>query len=168
MPRLADLKDQQLYRLDHGDTRLGSIFRGPVDVALIAEQWDPLVRIAASLRSRTTPAHVVLDRLASSSSDRLAKALTMLGRAVKTIHILRYAHDAQLRARIQKQLNRGGSRHALARRLFFANQGRRHRCAGMRPPCRARERVVGRAWRVRHRGAGRARPAIGVDRAARR
>jgi TnpA family transposase len=41
----------------------------------------------------------------------------------KTIHILRYAHDAQLRARIQKQLNRGESRHALARRLFFGNQG---------------------------------------------
>ncbi len=123
MPRLADLKDQQLYRLDRGATRLGSIFRGAVDVALIAEQWDQLVRVAASLRNRTTPAHVVLDRLAASSSDRLAKALTMLGRVVKTIHLLRYAHDAQLRTRIRKQLNRGESRHALARRLFFANQG---------------------------------------------
>jgi TnpA family transposase len=126
MPRLADLKDQQLYRLDRGATRLGSIFRGAVDVALIAEQWDQLVRVAVSLRNRTTPAHVILDRLAASSSDRLAKALTMLGRVVKTIHLLhllRYANDAQLRARIRKQLNRGESRHALARRLFFANQG---------------------------------------------
>ena len=35
----------------------------------------------------------------------------------------RYAHDAELRARIRRQLNRGESRHALARRLFFANQG---------------------------------------------
>jgi TnpA family transposase len=42
---------------------------------------------------------------------------------VKTIHILRYAHDAELRARIRRQLNRGESRHALVRRLFFANQG---------------------------------------------
>jgi len=47
----------------------------------------------------------------------------MLGRVVKTIHILRYSHDVQLRQRVQKQLNRGESRHALARRLFFANQG---------------------------------------------
>lgn len=126
MPRLKDLKDQQLYRLDrstaYGD--LDSVFRGTVDVALIAEQWDPLVRVAASLRNRTAPAHVVLDRLAASSpSDRLAKALSMLGRVVKTIHILRYSHDAQLRKRVRKQLNRGESRHALARRLFFANQG---------------------------------------------
>jgi TnpA family transposase len=123
MPRLADLKDQQLYRLDRASPRLASIFRGTVDAALIAEQWDQLVRVAASLRSRTTPAHVILDRLAASPSDRLAKALTALGRAAKTIHILRYAHDAQLRARIQRQLNRGESRHALAARIFFANQG---------------------------------------------
>jgi TnpA family transposase len=73
MPRLKDLRDQQLYRLDrstaYGD--LDSVFRGAVDVALIAEQWDPLVRVAASLRNRTAPAHVVLDRLAASStSDR--------------------------------------------------------------------------------------------------
>jgi TnpA family transposase len=122
MPRLADLKDQRLYRFER-PTRLDSIFERAIDVALIAEQWDQLVRVAASLRSRTTPAHVILDRLAASPSDRLAKALTMLGRAAKTIHLLRYAHDAQLRARIQQQLNRGESRHALAKRLFFANQG---------------------------------------------
>jgi len=122
MPRLADLKDQKLYRLG-APHRLASIFRGTIDVALIAEQWDQLVRIASSLRSRTTPAHVVLDRLAGNSTDRLSKALTMLGRAVKTIHVLRYVQDAQLRARIGRQLNRGESRHALAKRLFFANQG---------------------------------------------
>jgi hypothetical protein len=41
----------------------------------------------------------VLERLASSSpSDRLAKALTMLGRVVKTIHILRYLHDSEIAA----------------------------------------------------------------------
>ncbi len=40
MPRLADLKDQQLYRLDRGgsSSKLGSVFRGTVDVALIARK----------------------------------------------------------------------------------------------------------------------------------
>lgn len=95
-----------------------------MDVALIREQWDQLVRLASSLKSRTAPAHVVLERLAASSpSDRLAKALAMLGRVLKTTHILRYSHDAKLRGRVRTQLNRGESRHALARRLFFANQG---------------------------------------------
>src|SRR5262249_41617779 len=52
-----------------------------------------------------------------------AKALTMLGRIVKTIYMLRYLHDGALRDRVHLQLNRGESRHALTDRLFFANQG---------------------------------------------
>ena len=56
-------------------------------------------------------------------SDRVAKALTALGRLVKTRNILRYLHDEPLRLRIQTQLNRGEARHGLARWLFFADQG---------------------------------------------
>ena len=90
----------------------------------IAEQWDQLARIAASLKARTAPAHIVLQRLtASGPSDRVAKALTALGRLVKTRNILRYLHDEPLRLRIQTQLNRGEARHGLARWLFFADQG---------------------------------------------
>lgn len=124
MPRLADLKDQRLYKLDRNADYgvLEPLFHGSVDIALIREQWDQLVRVAASLRHRTAPAHVVLDRLAGGS-DRLAKALTALGEVVKTAYIFRYLTDAALRFRVQLQLNRGESRHKLAGWLFFANQG---------------------------------------------
>jgi TnpA family transposase len=126
MPRTKDLKDQQLYNVSRTASYgpLDPIFRATIDLALIAEQWDPLVRIAASLWHRTAPADVVLKRLAGGApSDRLAKALTALGRVLKTIHILRYVQEIDLRHRIQRQLNRGELRHKLARRLFFANQG---------------------------------------------
>jgi TnpA family transposase len=126
MPRLKDLPDQQLYKLDRG-TDYGPfepLFRGVVDTVLIAEQWDQLVRIAASLRDRTAPAHVVLQRLINASpADRVSKALTALGRACKTLFILRYIHEEPTRLAIQSQLNRGEARHALARWLFFANRG---------------------------------------------
>ena len=66
----------------------------------------------------------MLQRLtAGGPSDRIAKALTALGRLVKTRNVLRYLHDTPFRRLIQAQLNRGESRHALARWLFFANQG---------------------------------------------
>jgi TnpA family transposase len=82
------------------------------------------VRVAASLRNRVVPAHIVLQRLSSASpSDRVAKALTTLGRIVKTIFILRYIHEEKIRRRVQLQLNRGEARHELARWLFFANRG---------------------------------------------
>ena len=126
MPRIANLGRCQLYRMDrhqsYGD--LDAILRQPVDLSLIGEQWDPMVRVVASLRNRTAPANVVVQRLvASRPSDRLAKAFRELGRLTKTIYILRYLHEPELRQRIQLQLNRGEARHSLARRLFFANQG---------------------------------------------
>lgn len=126
MPRIRDLADQQLYRMDRTMTygAVDVLFKGSIDIELIREQWDQLVRLAASLRDRTAPAHLVVRRLTGSApSNRLAKALTALGRIVKTVYILRYIQDEVLRRRVQRQLNRGESRHDLARWLFFANRG---------------------------------------------
>jgi TnpA family transposase len=126
MPRLKDLADQQLYKPDCAESygELDALLRHRVSTELIRQQWDQLVRVAASLRNRTAPAHVILERLAGSNpSDRLARAVTALGRLVKTIYLLRYLHDPQIRHRVQLQLNRGEARHQVARWLFFANQG---------------------------------------------
>ena len=127
MPRLRDLADQHLFkidrRIDHGC--LNPLFDGTADTDRIREQWDFLVRVAASLKNRIAPTNVIVQRLANASaSDRLAGALTALGRVVKTIFILRYLSDSELRHRIQLQLNRGEARHELVGRcLFFANRG---------------------------------------------
>jgi TnpA family transposase len=121
MPRLRDLADQQLYRIDPESPpdSLRPLLRSGLDVTLLGEQSDQLVRGAASLRNRVARAHVVLQRLANASpAERVAKALTTLGRIVKTIYILRYIHEEELRQRVQLQLNRGESRHGLARWLF--------------------------------------------------
>ncbi len=127
MPRLRDLSDQQLYKLDRSARYgcLAPLWSGTIDTDLIREQWDQLVRLAASFRNRTAPANVIIQRLANSSpSDRLAKALTALGQVVKTIYILRYLNDGAMRGRVQLQLNRGEYRHDLVSRcLFFANRG---------------------------------------------
>jgi len=125
MPRLADLKDRQLYKMTKDRTygRLDPLLKPCPDVELIDEQWDELARVAASLKNRTAPASVVLRRLMSSPNDRLSRALLALGRLVKTIHILRYIHDQELRQRIQMQLNRGEHRHQLGPYVFFANRG---------------------------------------------
>src|SRR3954468_15250203 len=126
MPRIKDLPDQVLYRVDRGADYgpLQPLLRNAVDTALIVEQWDQLVRIAASLKDRLAAANVVMQRLTNASpADRVAKALTALGRLAKTTHILRYIHEEPLRQKIQLQLNRGEFRHVLAKWLFFANQG---------------------------------------------
>ncbi len=126
MPRLKDLPDQVLSRIDREADYgiLQPLLRGRINLGLILEQWDQLVRLAASLKDRLTPAHVVMQRLINANaSDRLAGALSQLGRLTKTLHILRYIQEEPLRQAIQLQLNRGEFRHILAKWLFFANQG---------------------------------------------
>lgn len=126
MPRIRDLKDQQLYKLDrHYDYGVFTpLLTKTVDSELIEEQWEELVRVAVSLKERTAPAHVVVQRLTNSyPADRLSKAFTNLGRIIKTRYILRYLTDKELRQRVQLQLNKGEYRHKLARRIFFADQG---------------------------------------------
>ncbi|MHB1872635.1 MAG: Tn3 family transposase [Steroidobacteraceae bacterium] len=111
-----------LVEADYG--ALQPLLRGRINVELIVEQWDQLVRLAASLKDRLTPAHVVMQRLANANaSDRLAGALSQLGRLMKTLHILRYIQEEPMRDAIQLQLNRGEFRHILAKSLFFANWG---------------------------------------------
>ncbi|MEQ3693017.1 MAG: Tn3 family transposase [Thalassolituus sp.] len=126
MPRIRDLKDQQLYRIDksvdYGD--LNHLLTKTADLAIIEEQWEYMMRVVISLKQKTAPAHVIVQRLTNSSpSDRLTKAFTNLGRIIKTEYILRYLTDKDLRQTVQRQLNKGEYRHKLPRWIFFADQG---------------------------------------------
>lgn len=126
MPRIRDLKDQQLYRVER-NVNYGvftPLLNKTVDLNIIEEQWDEMILVAKSLKERTAPAHVIVERLTNSfPSDRLAKAFTNLGRIIKTEYILRYITDKDLRRTVQLQLNKGEYRHNLPRWIFFANQG---------------------------------------------
>jgi TnpA family transposase len=125
-PRLKDLADQTLYKLDKNKSygKMDMLFKGHIDLMCIAEQWEQLVRIVSSLKNQVAPPHLVLQKLAArSGSDRVAKALLELGKLIKSIYILHYISTPELRRKVQLQLNRGESRHYLARHIFFANQG---------------------------------------------
>jgi len=126
MPRIKDLKDQQLYKVyrdqDYGE--LNRLLTKNANIEIVIEQWDQMVKVATSLKQRLTPANEIVQRLTKGSpSDRLAKAFTNLGRIVKTEYILRYLTTPDLRRKIQRQLNKGEYRHSLARWVFFAHQG---------------------------------------------
>jgi len=126
MPRIRDLKDQQLYRIDKNfDYGIFTpLMDKSVDLHIIEEQWDAMIRVALSLKRRTVSAHIVVQRLLNSfPADRLSKAFTNLGRIIKTQYILRYLTDPELRRTVQRQLNKGEYRHKLPRWIFFADQG---------------------------------------------
>ena len=125
-PRLKDLTETTLYKLNKNDNygEIDSIFDGNIDIDCISEQWEQLIRIVISLKNHVAPAHLILQKLAArGSTDRVAKAVMELGKLIKTIYILHYLSDDELRRKVQLQLNRGETRHYLARHIFFGNQG---------------------------------------------
>jgi TnpA family transposase len=125
-PRLARLRHQRLFKLskDRHYGALEPLFEGSLPEDLVREQWDGLMRMTSSLRSRHAAPDAVVQRLANASgADRLAKALTGIGKVDKTIFLLRWFDNPDLRGDAGLQLNSGEYRQSLAKWLFFANQG---------------------------------------------
>lgn len=125
-PRLKDLKHKHFFKLDKNKNygHIEGLFKGNINIDLIREQWDDIVRIIASLKNNVHPAHLIIQRLASRASfDKLSKALLELGKLVTTIYLMRYISDPELRRVVQSRLSRCESRHNLAQYAFFFNQG---------------------------------------------
>jgi len=80
--------------------------------------------VSRSLKLGWVTASLLISRLqASPRQTALTRALQEHGRIAKTLHILRYLESDDYRRRINRQLNKGESLHALRRFLFFAHEG---------------------------------------------
>lgn len=125
-PRLADIGGAKLWRIDRKADygALDPVAYANVRLDLIREHWEDLIRLAGSLKLGHLQAAGVMRTLqVKDKPTSLAKALTELGRIIKTLHILRYIDDKPFRRRILVQLNRQESRHKLGRRLFHGERG---------------------------------------------
>ena len=90
----------------------------------IGKQWEDCLRVAGSLKTGKIGAtELIRSLLHHKRPSSLAKAIGDLGKATKTIHALRTLTDKNYRRRILTQLNRGESRHTLARTISYGNKG---------------------------------------------
>ena len=125
-PRLADIGGAKLWRIDRAADygALDAIARGVVNTDLIGENWPDLLRLAGSLKLGHLKAAGVMRTLqVKDRPTTLARALSELGRIVKTMHVLRYIDDPAFRRRILVQLNRQELRHRLGRRVHHGERG---------------------------------------------
>ncbi len=125
-PRLADIGGARFWRVD-GKADYGALdglAAQRVNVALIIQHWEDLLRLAGSLKLGTVQAAGLIRTLQTKDRPtRLARALEELGRLIKTLYLLRFINDAAYRRRILVQLNRGEGRHQLARIVFHGKRG---------------------------------------------
>ena len=128
-PRIPNLADRKLYAFGPASTwpALTPFIAGKPDDKLIAAQWDDVLRMAASVRTGTISASLLLKRLgAYPRQNGLALALREIGRIERTLHALDWLERPQLRRQATAELNKGESRNALARAVCFHRLGRLH------------------------------------------
>ena len=109
-PRIADVGGARFWRVDAKADYglLDELASNRINIRLIAEHWDDLLRLVGSLKLGVVRAAGLTRTLQTNDRPtRLARALQELGRLVKTLYLLRFIDDASYRRRILVQLNRG-------------------------------------------------------------
>ncbi len=125
-PRLADIGGARFWRMntatDYG--ALNGVARHRINTRLIAQNWDDILRVAGSLKLGTVRASDLIRALqAGKRPSLLTRAIAEVGRIAKTLYLLAYLDDESYRRRILTQLNRGETRHTLARVVFHGQRG---------------------------------------------
>jgi TnpA family transposase len=125
-PRLRDIKERRLHLLpgQEAGPLLAGMVGDPIAYDHAAAHWDELLRLATSIRTGTVTASAMLRKLcAYPRQNGLALALREVGRLERSIFMLDWLQDINLRRRTQAGLNKGEARNALARALFFNQLG---------------------------------------------
>ena len=142
-PRIPDLKNRRLYSFGKASTHpsLEPLIAGRINVALIRTHWSDILRVAASIRTGTVTASLILRQLASyPRQNGVAAALRELGRLERTLFTLNWLEDPELRRGASRELNKGESRNSLARAVFIHRLGeirdrtyenQQHRASGL-------------------------------------
>jgi len=125
-PRIRDLADKRMYAPKNQKTynSIDALIGGTINEKHIRSQWDEILRLAASIKQGTVTASLMLRKLGSyPRQNGLAVALRELGRIERSLFMLDWLQNIELRRRVQAGLNKGEARNALARAVFFNRLG---------------------------------------------
>ncbi|MFH0754947.1 MAG: Tn3 family transposase, partial [Candidatus Omnitrophota bacterium] len=125
-PRIRDFREQRLFA-----TEVRSIFKAKgyliipdqkVDIKAIEDEWDNILRLVVTIKLKHTTASQLFQRLSHYSRQHpLYRAIKNFGKLIKTIFLLRYIDDVELRQTIEKQLNKTESINKFAKAVFFGS-----------------------------------------------
>lgn len=125
-PRISDIGSSRLWRIDkYADYgMLDDISKHKINLNLIYNNWDEMLRVMASLKLGTVNATNLIRMLQRSGKPTiLGRSIIELGRIFKTLHQLQYIDDPNYRREILTQLNKGESRNGLSDIVSYGRKG---------------------------------------------
>jgi TnpA family transposase len=126
LPRIRNWHDLIFYRPDartryqHIEALFGD---NAIDWALIEKHWIDLLRTAISIREGRVSSVTLMRRLGNHSrKNRLYRAFRELGRVIRTITLLRYLSEPQLRDQITAITNKAEAFHGYSEWLMVGGR----------------------------------------------
>ena len=126
MPRIRGIKDLSLSRPQKNAryANIDSLFRDTIDWKLIETHVVDMLRVVVSVKLGKITASTILRRLGTHSrKNKLYFAFRELGKAIRTIFLLKYIGDAELRKTIHAATNKSEQFNGFAKWNFFGNEG---------------------------------------------
>ena len=88
---------------------IGGALAGKLNVNLIRETWDEMLRLVASIKTGEARASLIVGKLAAASHrNKLYRGMQEFGRPIKTVYLAEYLRSHELRRKVLIALHRGG------------------------------------------------------------
>jgi TnpA family transposase len=98
-PRIKGSEKQQLYAFEAQE--INDIKFKKINEQVIIENYQEVVRLVESIRCEKVKASIILRRISSYARDNaIAKALKERGRVIKTVYLLNYFSNEQMRKEV--------------------------------------------------------------------
>ena len=100
------------------------MFQGVIDWGLIDRHLKDMLRVVISIKAGKIVPSTILRRLGSASrKNKLYYAFRELGRVVRTLFLLKYINDVELRKTINAETNKSEAFNDFVQWLFFGGEG---------------------------------------------
>lgn len=126
MPRIRNIKDLTFFRAEAGRPykNIQALFGDSIDWGLIETHLHDMLRVTVSIKLGKITASTILRRLGTySRKNKLYFAFRELGKVIRTLFLLRYIDDVDMRRTIQAATNKSEEFNGFVKWVFFGGEG---------------------------------------------
>jgi len=126
MPRIRNWKELTLYRPDENKKykHIDELFTDTINWKLIETYFPDMLRVALSIKEGKIKPSTILKKLGTfTRKNKLYQAFRELGRVIRTVYLMKYMGDVELRSTIQSATNKSEGYNGFSKWIAFGNEG---------------------------------------------